>query len=268
MKKHAVIIAGDFRTFEFAAPSAYPLFESADIYVSIWNSSNFKHRVDTSLSFNMAEMHEARVREILRPHKVVKVKMEEYNSIYWESLDLNSNFLHRLRQGVDMVKASGTEYDSVLCMRPDLFFGEISQLVKAVRNVSPGQFITILSSYERVNVQLTLNDTLFAVHSSDLDRAVPTVDYYAASPDDWHHFLRKFVVETNRLDVVDVHAHQSTILRPPAWAGMKYSEALFNSNAWDNVYIYKVIDDFSVNRAIKDWGDAATTRAVRALLKP
>jgi hypothetical protein len=267
-KRRAVVIAGDTRTWEHSIHSAHELLDGADVYISVWSNSSYSHKVKPRLLYRHAPIYIDRVYALLAQYNVRGVRIENHDLSHWQPKGYNANYLHRLRVGIDLVRLSGIEYDSVFFMRPDVFYEQhgMQTLVAAVANVQPGQFVTMLSGDQRVNTHKTLNDWMFAVAPTDFDLAVPTVEEFQAHKhEDWHTFLRWWVVERSGLQVVNVDAPRVVILRPQARSGMSFDDALHNSEAWDDLYVLHCINLEGIRTACIRWGKHAVIRAVQNL---
>lgn len=271
MNKRAVVIAGDYRTFESAVDSMRPLFHGADVFVSVWATSSFYHKINPKNVYGQSTITEDDVLRALDPIRPVRMTVEEYDPVFWRGQGYNANFLHRLRTGVTLVRKEALsrreKYDSVLFLRPDVFFGQnIDRLLDPVMNLEVGDFVTVFSLPERVRKFKTLNDILFAVHYDDLDRAVPTVQgFQPHKSEDWHTFYCRYVIEENGLTVKNVEEVQLVILRPPAVPGMKWEQAVNNSHTWDDPYVIRAVNVDGVKKACRDWGKHAVIRAIQNL---
>lgn len=268
MTKRAVVIAGETRTWERSIHTAQELLSGADVYISVWSGSRYWHKVKPKVVYEHGPIHIDRIYALLAPHSVKGIRIEGHDQIYWNSKGYNANYLHRLRVGADMVRVSGVQYDSVFFMRPDVFFEQdhIGALKETISNVQAGQFVTMLTSEQRLNVHKTLNDWMFAVHPADIDRAIPTVEEFQSHKhDDWHTFLRWWVVERSGLQVVNVDQPRVVLLRPPARPGMTFAEALQNSERWDDMYVLHCINLEGIVSAVARWGKPAVIRAIQNL---
>lgn len=268
MTKKAVVIAGDPRTWDHSIHTARELLADADVYVSVWRQSSYVHKVKPKTLYTHGPLHIDHVYGLLAEYNVKEVRVEDYDPRDWINRGYNANYLHRMRIGVEMVRRSGVKYDSVLFMRPDLFFEQhgMQVLAPSVANVQPGEFVTMLSSELRVEVHKTLNDFLFAVAPEDMDKAIPTVEAFQHFKGmDWHTFLRWWVVEKNKLRVVNIEAPRVVLLRPPAVANMTFEQALLNSEKWDDIYVIHCISLEGVRIACVRWGKHAVLRAIKNL---
>lgn len=258
----AVLIAGDHRTFNEGIGSAYEILRGADVYVSMWSESKFAHQCRPNKFYVKNNFNEQTIRTALNPHNVVDVVLEKHDTDLWLEKGYNSNFLHRMRCGVDMIKKSGKTYDSVIVLRPDFFFGNCAPLAQAVSTIRKNEFMTIWMPDYRI-VNRNLNDTLFAVRGEDLDRAIPTVEQYQPFKEqDWHQFLFDFTVNAG-FTISNVEGVHCAILRPPAKMGMTYEDALKNTEDWDNDYILHVFREFGFSAAIKNWSKPNVLRALK-----
>ncbi len=262
--KHAVVLAGDTRTWEHSVPTLAPFLQDADLYISVWSESRYAHHVSKT-KYSHPTINEEEVHRILSPFVPAQVCIEEHDHVLWTRNGYNSNYLHRLRTGIEMVRQSGVEYDSVMLMRPDLFFGPednpyVRELKDKVRSVERGQVVTAMSGF-------MLNDWILAVRPEDMDKVVPTVEQYAPfRHEDWHTFHGKFVRE-NGMQIVDVEHVPLLILRPPAKEGITYEEAYHNTRIWNMHYIVYLINRDGINVALRAWGPAAVKSAIDDLVE-
>jgi hypothetical protein len=263
MSKHAVVLAGDTRTWIYSVKTLSPFLEDADIYVSVWSESNYSHHVSKE-KFSHHPLNEASVRQILAPFVPTSVCIEDHDSSRWARLGYNSNYLHRLRTGVDMVRRSGIEYRSVTLMRPDLFFGPpdnefVQDLLYFASSSEKGQVVTVMSQH-------LLNDWLLAVHPDDMDKIIPTVEHYGPHKhEDWHTYHRNFVAE-NGMQIVDIQHVPVLILRPPTHEGITYEDAYRNTRLWNSHYIIHLINTQGIKAAIRAWGPSSVQHAVEDLI--
>lgn len=268
MTNRAVVIAGDFRTWEHSIHSAHELLYGADVYVSIWSKSVYWHQVKPRILYEHEEIHIDRVYALLAQYNVKGVILEDHDLKHWQKRGYNANYLHRLRTGVDMLRKSGVKYESVLFMRPDLFFDGPGMSAFSLRAslVEPGEFVTMLSSHVRVHEHKTLNDFIFAVAPEDIDKAIPTVEAFQHFKNmDWHTFLCWWVVEKNKLKVINVEHPRIVVLRPPSREGMSFEDALKNSETWDDIYVLHCLQLEGIRSTIARWGKHAVLRAIQNL---
>lgn len=201
----------------------------------------------------------------MSPFTPVCVCVEDHDSGLWTRTGYNSNYLHRLRTGVDMVKRSGIEYRSVMLMRPDLIFGPsdneyVQDLLYFARSVEKGQVVTVMS-------QSLLNDWLLAVRPDDMDNVVPTVEQYVPHKhEDWHTFHRNFVTE-RAMQIADIQHVPVLILRPPAYDGVTYDDAYRNTRLWNGHYIIHLINAQGIKAALRAWGPSSVKHAVEDLIE-
>lgn len=262
MKRHAVIIAGDTRTWKKSAWTLAPLLKDADVFVSVWKSSEYSHQVTRQKYWH----HAITAWEVDKMFSRLRgLHIEEYVPDRWAAIGYNANYLHRLRVGISLLRPSSENYESVTLIRPDLIFNvdddNYKVLVDKIREVTAGQVISVMS-------RNFLNDWLLAVVPDDLDKVVPTVDQYAPHRhEDWHTFHRTFVSE-NGMQVVDVPHVPVLINRPsksaPEGSGT-YNEAYRNACKWNNEYIYRLIEREGLSAAMRAWGTAGVINAVRDL---
>lgn len=265
--KHAVVIAGDFRTFAYARLSAASLIHGADVYMSTWSESKFMHSVSRKV-FDMGRFNADDARTWFQNFTDrVNIDVEPYDAAYWRRFGYNSNYLHRMRRAIDAIKTSGIEYDSVLFMRPDLMFNEAyaQQLRERIRDVQPGQMLTFLSNLE----SRTLNDMLFALHGSDIDKVIPTVAAFQTHKHaDWHSFLYQHVTSAGiHIKNVD-DAEYFLVLRPPIESAsvLEFGAARRNQDAWNDIYVLHSINVDGIKTAVRAWGKRAVIRAIENIV--
>ena len=267
MSRHAVVIAGDFRTFEHSIHSAADLLRDCDVYVSVWDRSKFMHTVTRKVHL-MGRFNADVINTI--PCKSIALTTEEYDPTAWRHKGYNANYIDRLQAGADLIRESGMQYDTILFMRPDLFFNKNqTELFKCfVDELTPGTFLTNLSDVDRVEKLGTLNDMMFAVHGSDLDKVLPTVDgYQPHKHEDWHTFWCSFVKRQGfAIRNFEGFAELYVVLRPPVFADvMTFADAVRNSDAWNDQYILHAINMEGVRVAVRSWGKRAVIRAIENL---
>jgi hypothetical protein len=264
--KHAVVIAGDGRMFEQAAHTYAHMLEGADVFVSMWKTSTYRHKSKPTFRFTNGPFTFESIERCLNriPSDLV---IEEYNDREWGiHRGYNANYLHRLRAGVDMVRKHGP-YDTVFFMRPDLWLHSVGDLDKAARSVTKGSFITIWSDAYSVHKTHKLQDLLFGVHYDDMDRAVPTVSHYEPRRlTDWHTYFCKFVLD-NELQIVNIADAHLVILRPwiddPTVPIDSWEKALQSNELWTHLNVIKMIDTSGLQHALKMWGPSPVLRAVQ-----
>jgi len=261
--KHAVVIAGDTRTWAYSIGTVAPFLKEADIYVSVWTESRYSHHVSRE-KYSHPQVTENVVRSILEPFVPTSICIEDHNHSHWARSGYNSNYLHRLRTGVNMVKHSGVEYDSVMLMRPDLIFGPgdneyLQDLLRFGRSPVKGQLVTVMS-------QSLLNDWLLAVHPDDMDKVIPTVEQYSPHKhEDWHTFHKNFVAG-NGMSILDIEHVPVLILRPPVHDHVTYEDAYRNTRLWNGKYVVNVINTQGIEAALRAWGPPAVKHAIEDLI--
>ena len=135
--KIAVLISGEYRTFDIAKKSMGFLYdERIDVYFSTWDRTYQENKVlgcvlDEEVSID-------RVKNSLGAKKLAGYSYESA-SIFKFPYRYNSKMIHRWQRGLDLIKYSGVEYDAILIIRPDLYFS-FNVIFESVESISKDIF--------------------------------------------------------------------------------------------------------------------------------
>jgi hypothetical protein len=120
-KKIAVLITGEYRTFDIAAKTMRFLQdEKVDVYVSTWNKS---FQVNKHLGIDIEESVDLkRVQAAIHPKKLFGHCIEANLHYRLGHYKYNEPMMHRWKKGLRLILNSGVEYDAIMVVRPDLYF--------------------------------------------------------------------------------------------------------------------------------------------------
>jgi len=247
----AVIISGEYRTFEQCVKTHDHMLAGNDIFVSTWSESNNVNMEDTSLSIQITGIDEAQIRKTLEGYNVISTCIEHYDPDFWRSdvMRYNSAMLHRWEKGLELVEATGKRYDVIVIMRPDLFFGGTCTTPRwEIFNVE-GLLQSAWSS------DTTLNDILMIGTPSTIKNTLMKVEEWNAAEDDnWH---TKFFthVSSKGITVRNLHHTSSLIIgRPPLEFLTDFPSALKNFYKWQNCVIEYQRKEISFQFILDIWG--------------
>lgn len=231
-EKIAVLISGEYRTFPICRKTMGFLDDpKVDIYVSIWNKSIIQN---TSLAINIQD-------EITE--KIVSDAIGKNATILVEPIDCfstrkyNDKMIHRWEAGIEMIKSSGVKYESIIIIRPDLFFD--------LPGLNLEEFINLKDTFKVCwySKGVLIQDSLFAAsyNSMLLFFKKLNVEHWVSQKieQDWHKWL-EITIRKHFLNICNIES-----------AGLScFCRALVNDT--DN---YKTVIDYQAvwrNAQIKD----------------
>ena len=122
MKKIAVLIFGEYRSFDLCVRTYDPILAGNDIYFSTWDESHQTNPLDNTLTHNVVGITDAKIRNILSDYNVVATCIDHYEHSYWSRIRYNAPMLHRIHRGLNLIRESGIQYDIIIVTRPDIYF--------------------------------------------------------------------------------------------------------------------------------------------------
>ena len=266
MNDRAVIIAGDYRSFDFGAVTMRPFLEGADIFFSSWSSTALDHdKLDQMAAKQHSSVSKERVLGALKDLDVIDIQLDNYDRRFWAIRKYNSSYVFRWNRGIQLLEKHGKDYDNVLVLRPDLFFGKAvaGQLLEKFKTMNENSFVTNWMDAARIQ-QKTLNDTLFAVKHSKLRQAVPTLkQLWQDQLPDWHQFCYDFVITRAGFEIDALDNFESIILRPPLFEGITFSQAAKNEFIHHVKYVLFGIEKEGYVRTCNAWTKQHVDKSIR-----
>lgn len=121
MKKIAVLVSGEYRTFKYCRPTMTFLDgDNVDVYFSTWDVTVYE---STMISYRRTETvtRDTIINDLGFVPKDILIE----SSSAMIKRKYNCKMIHRWVTGYQLIKKSGVEYDQIIITRPDLYFLEI-----------------------------------------------------------------------------------------------------------------------------------------------
>lgn len=245
--KIAVIISGEFRSFETCWPSMSFLHnrDDVDFYFSTWNISKV---VNESLNLHVEEeITEDKIKSIMQVPVTIDIASGFQECRY------NSKMINRWLTGYEMVKKSGIEYSHLVVIRPDLFFKVDSEFRINLDQLACDR---VLFAWYKEGAKLQDNFFAGPIHSIDkiLDR-LTVAEWNAAAETDWHVWWTDFVF--SKIDTIfrlGGHAPfafcRYPIKKDPSFEDIERAEIL-----WRNTQMLDFMDVHGRELPVISWGE-------------
>ena len=118
--KTAVLVFGEFREFE-TAHTSWKFLENIDydIYVHTWDTSN---DTNSELGINVKEsVDEHRILKYF-PNATVNIEQDKELGL------ASARMIYHIRMLFNMMTLSGVKYDTVILLRPDIYFNDSTNI--------------------------------------------------------------------------------------------------------------------------------------------
>lgn len=250
--KVAVLISGDYRTFDVCRPSMIVIDDpSVDVYFSTWSTTTFE-----LLRYGLKQ-----TREITRAHiasilnRPATIAVDDYSVNYGK---YSCDMIHRWKAGINLIKQSGTEYDYVVVVRPDLFFdatkpfdlADISRYAK-----TPG-----FGWFEHPG---KLNDIMFVSSFAHIKTIIDNIDMqsWISADADWHQWWSAYIARTG-LTPVGILGGRSTIARFWVRPGHTFPDVADIESKWRDLVLLHHIDLCGVKPMLLHWTQDVIDNAI------
>lgn len=252
--KIAVLISGEYRTFDACAPTMKFLHDPrVDIYFSTWDAT----RVELPLinfKFEESVTVERITKAIQKPATIVVDPLIQALA----RMRYNSKMIFRWKRGFNLIKESKIDYDYVLMVRPDLYYHPISTLnLDWITNIASDG--TLASAWYKPG---WLNDTVTCARYevfSNLMRDLTVFEWSKAKNMDWHTWFYEF--SSTRTSNIAKYDCSFFFCRPLKPQPANYEDMLQVADDWRDITIISQTQSQGRDKVAKHWPEEIITNA-------
>ena len=255
--KIAVLISGEYRTFDLAKKSMGFLYDDCiDVYFSTWDRT-YHENVQLKL-IHQEEVTLDRVKNSLGDKQLAGYCYE--SSIMFNKFPTryNSKMIHRWHRGLDLIKYSGVEYDAILMIRPDTYYHESSMqielIIDRVKNIKSNVLYSAWPMPNKSQDDIVLLGSPATIHTAisglDIDK------WGNAEQGDWHTWFWEDLTDRN-IALAQIVPHiRYAFCRPNATIEDDTFEKIeIKSNSWRYALIKQQIIQYGIGRVKELWHD-------------
>jgi len=255
--KIAVLISGEYRTFDLAKKSMGFLYDDCiDVYFSTWDRTYHQsHRLKI---IHDEEVTLDRVKNSLDDKQLTGYCYESSTMFNKSLARYNSKMIHRWRRGLDLIKYSGFEYDAIMIIRPDIYFQEpsmkIELIIERVKNIESNVLYSGWPMGNNSQDDIVLLGSPAIMHSAigglDIDK------WGNADQGDWHTWFWQDLTDRNIMLAQIVPTVRYCFCRPNATIEDDTFEKIHvKSNTWRYALIEQQIIEYGIKRVKELWHD-------------
>ena len=265
--KVAIVITGEYRTFSSCRATMIFLNDlENDVYVSIWKNSKL---FDPLLNIDINEdiTIEKVNADIKRP---ATIEIEDFNECAVLE-NTNNNVVkmtYRWHRGLELVKASGIEYDFICILRPDMIFnGAIKRLSLKQASEQWDKNIVYCDSSVGVDGVINLNDFLIiatpSIMYSIIDGSTGKNYVNDGVTANWHNWWYKHIIKKGyTINNAPSDMGNSTLGRPHPNGVYNFDLAVQYYQMWFHSQIVTYIDTHGIEAAERNWDKNLINQAI------
>ena len=255
MRRTAIGLFGDYRTFDITAKTLSPLLtRDVDLFIDVWDKSHCENKM-LGISYN-ANVSPTHVTEAITPYlngATLSVTVGKFSDCCGKFNELtsytNNNlaYLQRFESVYKSIVGAGVEYDTVFVARPDLFYNTAFCDASRIREG------VIYSSMAPVHNKKTINDMLFAAKFNTFSAVFKEfTPKFGALASDWHKWVYEFLMA--RADISDACVlSDSVIARPTVTNTDVYTDVVNKNNEWWYALILETFYKYGEEVTLRFW---------------
>lgn len=251
--KHAVLISGEYRTFDQASKSMGFLHnDNVDVYFSLWDNDGLA--ADQSWCSN--EVTQSRISEALAGKLISGLLIESPITLPEK---YNNTLIYRWQQGIKLIKSTNIAYNTISIIRPDLWFfkeqpGQFNNLDSLV-NITDDYIYPIWATPARSE---TFEDVMFVLSPGTAERLLCSDTFRNSWNDsdnnDWHKWVYSYLGFQNITIGALLHGISATIRRPTCKKhDISDSVIKYNQTNWNFSVIEKQINMYGDEVVTELW---------------
>lgn len=251
----AVLISGEYRTFGMCRKTMKLLDDPrVDIYFSTWSKTAYNvpkvnlHRVE--------EVTEEIIRRDLGKAAVIEIE----SKVPFVEMRYNSRMIHRWKRGMDLIRKSGIDYDYILIMRPDLYFGDHAD--NEFKTIEHFKYVLGCGWYNNEDAEF-LNDVMLlstAKKMFEMFDALSIWEWQTSPNDDWHTWWYSFASRFFPMVKPLEHIARCTFCRPWVKEGDLYLEVAQIQADWSDLIVLQFADRDGIETVSKYWPEDVIVR--------
>lgn len=255
--KIAVLISGEYRTFDLAKKSMGFLYDDrVDVYFSTWDRT-YHQNVQLKLLHD-EEVTLDRVKNSLGDKQLAGYCYESSTMFNQIPRYKNSKMIHRWQRGLDLIKYSGVDYDAILMIRTDVYYQETSMqielIIDRIKNIDSNTLYSGWPGGDKTQDDTLLLGSPAIIHSAiggfDIDKWC-NAEYY-----DWHAWFWQDLTDRNIARAPIIPYFGYIFCRPNVTIEDDTFEKIrIKSNIWRYAYIEEQIMEYGVKRVKELWSD-------------
>jgi hypothetical protein len=253
MKNIAVLISGEYRSFDSCLPTMGQLLTSThtyniDVFFCTWSESHQVHPLDNTLSEHISNITKEKIYEKLKLYQVAGVVVLEFDTTkLWK---FNEPMCKLWEIGLKMIRETNKQYEYLVILRPDLYFHP-STLIDW-DSINPTKLYSAWHHHDAPKA----NEVVFIGKFDIVASCLPSVNEWTqVRPEyDWHLFLFNFIKEAG-VTLEYLEPRVSVLMaRPPYNLIVDYDSMLNNFEKWKKKIIDFQKNEYGLTRLIEIWG--------------